>query len=93
MNEKMPVLFIGHGSPMNAVLDNSFTQTLSKSTETIPRPVAILVISAHWETDGTFITSCDMPEQIYDFYGFPEELYNLKYNPTGSKKYAEMVAA
>ena len=93
MNKKMPVLFIGHGSPMNAVLDNSFTQALIKSTETIPRPVAILVISAHWETYGTLITSSDIPVQIYDFYGFPEKLYNLKYNPTGSKKYAEMVAS
>jgi len=91
MNKKMPVLFIGHGSPMNAVLNNEYTEAISKSTQNIPKPEAILVISAHWETNGTFITASDSPEQIYDFYGFPEELYNLKYNPTGSKKYAEMV--
>ena len=91
MNKKMPVLFIGHGSPMNAVLSNEYTDAISKSTENIPRPEAILVISAHWETDGTFITSADSPEQIYDFYGFPQELYDMKYNPTGSKKYAQMV--
>ena len=93
MNKKMPVLFIGHGSPMNAVLNNEYTEAISKSTQNIPKPEAILVISAHWETEGTFITSSDEPEQIYDFYGFPEELYNLKYKPTGSKKYAQMVAA
>lgn len=92
MNKKMPVLFIGHGSPMNAVLNNSYTEAISKSIENIPKPEAILVISAHWETNGTFITSSDSPEQIYDFYGFPEEFYNLKYKPSGSQKYAEMVA-
>lgn len=92
MNKKMPVLFIGHGSPMNAVLNNEYTEAIRKSTENIPKPEAILVISAHWETNGTFITNSDAPEQIYDFYGFPEELYNLKYNPTGSKRYAEMAA-
>jgi 4,5-DOPA dioxygenase extradiol len=92
MNKKMPVLFIGHGSPMNAILNNSYTETISKITKNIPKPEAILMISAHWETNGTFITSADAPNQIYDFYGFPEELYNLKYNPIGAKKYAEMVA-
>jgi 4,5-DOPA dioxygenase extradiol len=90
MNKKMPVLFIGHGSPMNAILNNSYTEAICKSVENIPRPKAILVISAHWETEGTFITVADAPEQIYDFYGFPQELYNIKYNPTGAKKYAEM---
>lgn len=90
MNKKMPVLFIGHGSPMNAVLNNEYTQAISKEAQNIPRPEAILVISAHWETNGTFITSSDSPEQIYDFYGFPEELYNLKYKPIGAGKYAQM---
>jgi len=92
MNIKMPVLFIGHGSPMNAILNNSYTKAICKSVENIPKPQAILVISAHWETEGTFITAADAPKQIYDFYGFPEELYNVKYNPTGAKKFAEMVA-
>jgi len=92
MNKKMPVLFIGHGSPMNAILDNSYTQAICKSIDNIPKPEAILVISAHWETNGTYITSNDAPKQIYDFYGFPQELYNLKYNPTGAEKYAEMAA-
>jgi len=92
MIKKMPVLFIGHGSPMNAVLNNSYTEAISKSTQNIPKPEAILVVSAHWETNGTFITASNTPKQIYDFYGFPAELYNLKYNPTGAKKYAEMAA-
>ncbi len=92
MNKKMPVLFISHGSPMNALLNNSYTEAISKWTENIPKPEAILVISAHWETNGTFITASDAPNQIYDFYGFPKELYNLKYNPTGAKKYAEIAA-
>lgn len=91
MNKKMPVLFIGHGSPMNAILDNAYTKAICKSIENIPKPEAILVISAHWETNGTYITASDAPKQIYDFYGFPEELYNIKYAPTGAKKYAEMV--
>lgn len=90
MNKKMPVLFIGHGSPMNAVLNNEYTEAISKSTQNIPKPEAILVISAHWETEGTFITSSDAPEQIYDFYGFLEELYNLKYKPIGAEKYSQM---
>ena len=92
MNKKLPVLFIAHGSPMNAILNSPHTEAISKLTENIPKPEAILVISAHWQTKGTFITASDAPTQIYDFYGFPEELYNLKYNPTGAKKYAEMVA-
>ena len=90
MSKKMPVLFIAHGSPMNAIFNNSYTEAISKITENIPRPEAILMISAHFETNSTLITSADAPNQIYDFYGFPEELYNLKYNPIGSKKYAEM---
>lgn len=90
MSKKMPVLFISHGSPMNALLNNPYTEAISKWAESIPRPEAILVISAHWETNGTFITASDEPKQIYDFYGFPKELYNLKYNPKGAKKYAEI---
>lgn len=92
MKKKMPALFIAHGSPMNALANNSYTEAIRKAAENIPKPEAILVISAHWQTSGTFITASDTPNQIYDFYGFPEELYNLKYNPTGAKKYAEMVA-
>ncbi|WP_320047438.1 class III extradiol ring-cleavage dioxygenase [uncultured Ilyobacter sp.] len=74
MNKRQPVLFIGHGNPMNAMSDNSFTKPLKKISETIEKPEAILVISAHWQTGGTTITSSDDPRQIYDFYGFPKEL-------------------
>jgi len=83
-SQTMPALFIGHGSPMNAIEDNSYTQSLRKLGERLPRPKAILCISAHWQTKGTFVTSTDTPKQIYDFYGFPEELYNVKYKAVGS---------
>jgi len=90
--ERMPVLFIGHGSPMNAIHNNDFTSDLKKLGTVIPEPDAILVISAHWLTRGTRITSGKDPEQIYDFYGFPEELYNVKYQPQGSPEIAAMVS-
>lgn len=76
---KTPVLFLGHGSPMNIVLENSFTQSLVELGKNIPKPKAILVVSAHWQTKGTFITASATPEIIYDFYGFPQELYDIGY--------------
>lgn len=91
MSKKLPVLFIGHGSPMNAILNNSYTRALKKLGEDIERPKAIMVISAHWNTRDTYITSEDKPKTIYDFYGFPEELYRIKYSPQGAKKFAELV--
>jgi 4,5-DOPA dioxygenase extradiol len=77
--EKKPVLFLGHGSPMNIILENSFTESLAQLGQSIPKPKAILVVSAHWQTKGTFITVNSAPEIIYDFYGFPQELYDVSY--------------
>jgi len=91
--EKMPVIFIGHGSPMNAIQNNDFTSDLKKLSARIPEPGAILVISAHWHTQGTRITSGKDPEQIYDFYGFPEELYTVRYQPPGSPEIAAMISS
>ncbi len=89
MKKKQPAIFIGHGNPMNAISDNSFTQSLKKLGETIEKPEAILVISAHWQTKGTSITYMDNPKQIYDFYGFPDELYKVIYHPAGGREMAE----
>jgi 4,5-DOPA dioxygenase extradiol len=85
----MPVLFIGHGSPMNALADNAFTQNLSAVGAALPKPEAILVISAHWLTKGSFVSAVETPETIYDFYGFPDALYKIVYPAPGSPKYAE----
>jgi 4,5-DOPA dioxygenase extradiol len=89
--EKVPVLFIGHGSPMNIILKNKFTEQLVELGKSLPKPKAIMVISAHWLTKGTFVTCMEKPELIYDFYGFPEELYKVKYPSPGSPEYADLV--
>ncbi len=89
--EKMPVLFIGHGSPMNMVLSNRFTKNLADIGAALPRPAAIMVISAHWLTRGSFVTCVDRPRMIYDFYGFPEELYRVQYECSGAPSFAKRV--
>lgn len=88
---KMPVLFIGHGSPMNIILENDFTRRLTELGKELPRPRTILVISAHWLTDGTYVTCVERPKTIYDFYGFPNELYQLRYSSPGSPGDAKLV--
>lgn len=89
--QRMPVLFVGHGSPMNAIEENTFTRTWEEVGERIPVPKAILAISAHWYTHGTRITDVEKPKMVYDMYGFPEELYQLKYEPPGSPDLAQKV--
>ena len=87
----MPAVFIGHGTPMNAINDNKFTQSLTKLGKTLVRPNAILVVSAHWLTRNTFVSVNPKPKTIYDFDGFPEALYKVKYEPKGNPALAKEV--
>lgn len=85
---KAPLLFVGHGSPLNAIEDNSYTKTWQEIAAKIPRPTAILSVSAHWYTAGSRINDTAKPKVIYDMVGFPAELYEVAYNAPGAQELA-----
>lgn len=91
--DMMPIVFIGHGNPMHALADNSFTKTLSQISRSIEVPKAILVVSAHWLTRGTFVATSAKPETIHDFGGFPDALFQVQYAAQGAPDLAKQVVS
>ncbi len=90
-SDRMPVLFVGHGSPMNAIEDNQWSRGFRSLTSNLPRPKAILCVSAHWYLQGTFVTGNERPETIHDFGGFPHQLYEIQYPAPGDVALARLV--
>jgi 4,5-DOPA dioxygenase extradiol len=91
-SDRMPVLFVGHGSPMNGIENNDFSKTWQSLPKQFSKPSAILCISAHWLTKGTFITAMDNPKTIHDFGGFPDALYHVQYPASGHVALAQETA-
>ncbi len=89
----MPILFVGHGSPTNAIEDNEFTQRWKAIAKEIPQPQAVLIISAHWLTKGTHVTAMPQPKTIHDFGGFSKELFEVQYPAPGDPALAKDIAS